>query len=116
LLAVDRDNPQVAELYQPNHPAVLSALDLVARSARETGTPCSVCGDMAEDPATAVLLLGMGYGEVSVAPHFFPEIKYLVRQTPAADARAFAAAILSETSIENVLRTLSDFRERLRAI
>jgi phosphotransferase system enzyme I (PtsI) len=116
LLAVDRDNPQVASLYQPYHPAVLAALDRVARAANEANKPCSVCGDVAEDPATAILLLGMGYDAVSVAPHFYPEIKYVVRKTSSADARAYAEQALQQTNTADVLRVVSDFRDRLHGI
>ena len=114
LLAVDRDNPWVARLYQPYHPAVLKALALVARVASEADKHSSVCGDMADDPATALLLLGMGYDAVSVAPHFFPEIKYVVRHTSGADARALAEEALAQRDTANVLRVLSQFRERMR--
>jgi phosphoenolpyruvate-protein phosphotransferase len=116
LLAVDRDNPWVASLYQPYHPAVIAALSRVARMSSEASVPCSVCGDMAEDPATAVLLLGMGYDAVSVAPHFFPEIKYVVRKTSSSDARGFAERVLAQTNIADVLRVMSEFRERLHGI
>jgi len=114
LLAVDRDNPWVARLYQPYHPAVMKALAHVARTAREAGTHASVCGDMADDPATALLFLGMGYDAVSVAPHFFPEIKYAVRRTNASDVRALAEEVLAQRDIAEVLRVFSRFRERLR--
>ncbi len=116
LLAVDRDNARVAGLYQPYHPAVIAALHRVAQASNEAGKPCSVCGDMAEDPMTAILLLGMGYHTVSVAPHFFPEIKYVVRKTSSAEARALADRALAQTSTADVLRVVSDYRERLLGI
>ena len=114
LLAVDRDNPWVARLYQPYHPAVLKALALVAQTAGDAGTDCSVCGDMADDPATALLFLGMGYDAISVAPHFFAEIKYVVRRTKVVDVRALAEEVLAQRDTAGVLRVLSRFRERLR--
>ena len=80
LLAVDRDNPWVARLYEPHHPAVMAALtQRGARARASRSKPCSVCGDVADDPATALMLLGMGFDAVSVAPNFCPEIKYAVR-------------------------------------
>jgi phosphotransferase system enzyme I (PtsI) len=114
LLAVDRDNPWVAKLYQPYHPAVMKALVLVARAAQKGGTHCSVCGDMADDPATALLFLGMGYDAISVAPHFFAEIKYVVRRTDMIACRALAEEVLAQRDTAGVARVLSLFRERLR--
>ena len=113
LLAVDRDNPRVASLYDPQHPAVLRALSRVARYAREVGCPCSVCGDLAGDPAHSVLLLGLGYDSVSVAGHFVPEIKDAVRRTRLEDARAYADEVLAQTTSEAVQGVLSRIRARL---
>jgi phosphoenolpyruvate-protein phosphotransferase len=90
LLAVDRDNPWVAKLYEPQHPAVMTALELVARTCRQAGKQSSVCGDLASDPALAVLLFGMGFDSVSVAPNFVPGIKYAVRKISHAEAREMA--------------------------
>lgn len=114
LLAVDRDNPWVARLYQPYHPAVLRALADIARIAGEAGRACSVCGDMADDPATALMMMGMGYDGVSVAPHFYPEIKYAVRLTSFERARALAAEVLAQTTVADVQRVMQAFRDRLR--
>lgn len=113
LLAADRDNPWVAKLYDPAHPAVLAALQRVARAARAAGRPCSVCGEMAGDYATALMLLGMGFDGVSVAPNFLNEIKYAVRRTPAAEAAEIARQALAETTCEGVKRVLQGVRERL---
>src|SRR6185503_17636871 len=68
LLAVDRDNPWVSGLYDPHHPAVVRALKQVAVAATSAGKSCSVCGEIASDPAVTLLLLGFGYDAVSVAP------------------------------------------------
>jgi phosphotransferase system enzyme I (PtsP) len=115
LLAADRDNPWVARLYDPSHPAVLWALNRIARCARAAGKPSSVCGEMAGDYATALMLLGMGFDAVSVAPNLLNEIKYAVRRTPASEAAEIARAALAETSSEGVRRVLQEVRERLHA-
>jgi phosphotransferase system enzyme I (PtsI) len=113
LLAVDRDNPWVSKLYEPHHPAVIRALANVAQASRAAGKPCSVCGDMADDPATAVLLMGLGYDSVSVAPYFLPEIKYAVRRTTLAAAEDLAREVLAQDTVEGVKRSLAVVRERL---
>jgi phosphoenolpyruvate-protein phosphotransferase len=113
LLAVDRDNPWVSKLYEPHHPAVLRALAQVAAASAKAGKPSSVCGDMADDPATAILLMGMGFTSVSVAPYFLPEIKFAVRRTTLAAARELTAEVLSQSHVEGVKAVLAAFRERL---
>ena len=114
LLAVDRDNPWVARLYQPYHPAVLRALAKVARIAGEANKPSTVCGDMADDPVAAIILMGMGYRAVSVAPSFFPEIKYSVRNTSLNQARGLAERVLAMSTTADVVREMQAFGERLR--
>ena len=75
--------------------------------------PASVCGDLAGDPAMAVILLGMGYTSVSVAPHFLGEIKYAVRSISHADAARFAEEALSAGSAAAVRDVIARLRERL---
>jgi phosphotransferase system enzyme I (PtsI) len=115
LLAVDRDNPWVSRLYDPQHPAVVWALAHVAEVARGAGKPCSVCGEMAGDYATALMLLGMGFDSVSVVANFLPEIKYAVRETPLVEAREIARRAQLESTCDGVRRVLSEVRDRLHA-
>ncbi len=110
LLAVDRDNSRVASLYEPFHPAVLRALQDVASAGQKAGKPVSVCGDMAGDPAAAILLLGMGFDSISVAPQFVPEIKYAVRRTNSTHARALATEVLDQATTREVHRVLARIR------
>ncbi|MEO6709677.1 MAG: putative PEP-binding protein, partial [Planctomycetota bacterium] len=111
LLAVDRDNPWVAKLYEPQHPAVMVALQQVASICRELKKPCSVCGDLASDPALAVLLFGMGFDSVSVAPNFVPEIKYSVRKISHAQAAELAAAAVGARNANEVKEVVARCRE-----
>jgi phosphotransferase system enzyme I (PtsI) len=113
LLAVDRDNPLVAKLYDPYHPAVISALAQVGRACRAADKPSSVCGEMAGDYATALLLFGLGFDAVSVVPMLLPEVKYAVRETSSVEARAIAEEALRQTTSEGVRGVLQRFRERL---
>ena len=67
LLAVDRNNAQVSELYNALHPAVLRAIHHVVIESHAQQRPVSVCGEMAGDPAAAILLLGMGVDSLSMS-------------------------------------------------
>ena len=66
MLAVDRNNARVAELFQEFHPAVLQALQHVATAAHSEGKPLGVCGEMAGNPSAALLLTAMGYDVLSM--------------------------------------------------
>ena len=66
LLAVDRNNPRVAEIYDSFHPAVLMALKQIAVAGKKYKKPVSICGEMAGDPISAMILLGLGYRQLSM--------------------------------------------------
>jgi len=80
LLAVDRNNPRVADLYDYLHPAVLQALQHVVTEAHAEGKPVSICGEMAGDPAAAVLLMAMGFDSLSMNATNLPKVKWMLRQ------------------------------------
>lgn len=94
-LAVDRANPEVSEMYQPLHPGILRMIKLVLDSGRETGTPVSVCGDMAADWLTAGVLVGLGAETLSMPPAAIPKIKRLLRMSSLAELSDWAAEILT---------------------
>jgi len=80
LLAVDRNNERVSNVYQSYHPAVLAALEHIAVVARESKTPVSLCGELASDPAAAVLLHAMGYRMLSLNSSALLRVKAVLRQ------------------------------------
>ena len=67
LLAVDRNNENVADLYSSLHPAVLKAMRQIVDGARLSDTPVSVCGELAGDPLGVMALLGMGISTLSMS-------------------------------------------------
>jgi len=79
LLAADRNNPLVSKYYDPLHPAVLQVLYEVTNTALSLGKGVSLCGEMATDPQTMVLLLGMGLREFSMPAPFIPRIKAFLK-------------------------------------
>src|SRR5437016_2146776 len=89
-LAVDRGNSRLADRFNPHDPSVLRLLKMVADAARAAGKAASVCGEMASEPLSAFLLIGLGYETLSVAPAALPRVKWTVRQVSAARARAAA--------------------------
>jgi len=79
LLAVDRNNPRVANLYSAFHPAVLSALKFVVENAHAENKSVSICGEMAGDPGAAVLLMAMGFDILSMNATTLLKVKSVIR-------------------------------------
>jgi len=103
LLAVDRTDPRVSGLYQPLHPAVLRVLAQVARAARAREMPLSVCGEMAGQPMQAVLLVGLGFRALSMAPTAIPRVKAALRAVRLEDARSLATRCLALPTHQEIL-------------
>ncbi len=80
LLAVDRNNRRVANLYQSYHPSVLRALQEIVTQAKAADTPVSICGEMAGDPRSALLLMAMGYDTLSMSASSLLRVKWVLRK------------------------------------
>ena len=106
LLAVDRNNPRVADLYDFLHPAVLQALQKVVNDAHAEGKPVSICGEMAGDPAAAVLLLAMGFDSLSMNATNLPKVKWLLRQITQSKARELLGQVMSMDNPHLIYSTL----------
>jgi len=101
-LAVDRGNERVAHLGDPWHPAVLSMIHRTTLAAHEAGIEVCVCGEMAGDPDSALLLLGLGVDSLSMNGGSIPAVKKEVRGTSLAVLRRKARELLSASRAEEV--------------
>jgi phosphotransferase system enzyme I (PtsI) len=101
-LAIDRGNARLADRFTPYHPAILRQLEMVLAAGEARGIPVSVCGEMASEPLSAVLLLGMGFATLSVAPPAIPRVKWVVRSVPFTAAREAAEAVRQARSPDQV--------------
>ncbi len=110
--AADRDNDDVAQLYQPLHPAVLRLLKTVVDAARDAGVPLSICGDMASDPMLTWILIGLGLRDLSMDPASIPRVKSVIRASRLCDAETLvkeALALESEIQVgELVARRMAE--------
>jgi len=113
LLAVDRDNVFVSELYEPLHPAVVRALHQIAAAARRAGKSASVCGEIAGDEAIAVMLAGMGYDSLSVSPAGLARLKFALSWVPQAAAAALAEEAREAETGDRVRAILDRLRDEL---
>jgi phosphotransferase system enzyme I (PtsP) len=94
MLAVDRNNAQVAGLYQHFHPAVLHALKQIVDATKAAKKPVSICGEMAGNPGAALLLMAMGYDQLSMSSTSLPVIKWVIRTVKLEDAKKMLKAVL----------------------
>lgn len=104
LLAVDRNNAKVADLFDDLHPAVLRALDQVVRGARVYNKPVSVCGELAGNPLATVLLVGLGVDSLSMSAGSLLRVKWVVRSISVSRARQLFKAALRMESAQQVRR------------
>jgi phosphoenolpyruvate-protein kinase (PTS system EI component) len=109
-LAVDRENERVARLADPYHPAVLSFIRRTVEAGHAAGIPVGVCGEMASDPALAVLLVAMGIDSLSMSPGAIPQVKEMLRRVPILPFREDVDRILA---IPEAARIRSAVAERL---
>jgi phosphotransferase system enzyme I (PtsI) len=101
-LAADRTNEKVAYLYEPSHPAVLRLIQNTILAAHAANIRVGMCGEMAGEPALAVLLLGLGLDEFSMPPQMIPEIKYIIRSVNIKDAQEMALNALKLSTAKEV--------------
>ena len=105
-LAVDRGNARLADRFTPHHPSIVRQLHSVLQVGRAAGIPVSVCGEMASESLSAVLLLGLGYERLSVSPPALPLVKWVVRTVPEPAAARAAESALAAASAADVTETL----------
>jgi phosphotransferase system enzyme I (PtsI) len=108
LMAADRDNPKVSHLCQPTAPAVLRVLADVMAACRDARKPVTLCGEMAGQPRSFVLLVGLGLRSFSMSPALIPSIKELTGHLTVELAEGIAAHALRLKTISKVGRYLGD--------
>lgn len=106
LLAVDRNNPRVSGLYDPLHPALLGALQELSQDAQRLRKPVSLCGELAGDPAGALLLMAMGFTSLSMNAPSLPKVRAAIRRVTLSDAQTLLGEIMALDTPAEVHRHL----------
>jgi phosphoenolpyruvate-protein phosphotransferase (PTS system enzyme I) len=115
-LAVDRGNEHVAYLYEPLHPAVLRALRMICTAAEENGIEVGMCGEMAGEPLYAMVLLGLGFKELSMNAPGIPRVKRILRQVMRADGEVLLEQLMRcDTAQEATLLLEEEMSRRFPA-
>jgi len=100
VLAVDRGNDMVAEIYDELHPAVLQLIRLTCDAAHAVGIPVSLCGELATNLRAVPVLLGLGVDTLSASPVYLPAIKRVIRAMKRTEGQALADRALTSSDPE----------------
>ena len=112
LLAVDRNNPRVAALYDAMHPAVLRALHQMSLQAQGLQLPMSICGELAGEPAGVLILAAMGYNKFSMNSSNLAKIKWLLRRVHLSELQLLLPEILACQSPKQVRLQVQRFLDQ----
>jgi phosphotransferase system enzyme I (PtsI) len=105
-LAIDRGNEHVAYLYEPMHPAVLQALQRVCSAAGNAGIDIGMCGEMAGEDLYSLVLIALGFNELSMNSANISRVKRIMRNVTFAEARQILDRLMPLSTAQEVLLTL----------
>jgi len=108
MLAVDRTNDRVAQMYLPHHPSVLRALKKVVDAGLKYSKEVSICGDMANDPKYLSLLLGLGIRCFSMDARYLPRMHERLRQLSIKDCDKLTKEVLAQSQISRITQILEN--------
>jgi phosphotransferase system enzyme I (PtsI) len=112
-LAVDRAETDVAELYDPLHPAVLRLVQFATEAALRMRMPVSVCGEVAANPRLIPLLLGFGLRSFSMAAPAIPRVKQAIRAVEIDACARFARHVMEQSDAARIAELVGDFMPSL---
>ncbi|MDK2463846.1 MAG: phosphoenolpyruvate--protein phosphotransferase [Candidatus Korarchaeota archaeon] len=113
VMAADRTNELVSDLYSHFQPAVIRAVKRVVEAAKEAKIHVGMCGEMAGDELAIPLLVGMGLDEISMVPTSIPRAKRLVRSITKESAEKLVAEALEAATLGEVKRILEGFAKSI---
>ena len=111
VMAADRGNARVSNLYNPLHPAVLRMIHKIIEEAHNAGREVGMCGEMASDPRVIPLLVGMGLDEFSMNPSSIPKAKKVIRSISKKEAENLVADVLTSKTLSEVLNFIEKFEK-----
>ncbi len=109
LMAVDRGNDLVSDLYQEFHPAVIRTLSHIVKEAKKAKKPVSLCGEMAADTLAIPLLVGLGLTNLSISPTTIPYAKRIIRSISYEKAKILGEDCYASATVGEVTEKLEKF-------
>ena len=107
ILAVDRNDEQIAQFYEPLNPAVLRVLEGILKTASSSGRTINICGEIAGDPSYTKLLLGMGYRSFSMNSASICPVKEVVRSVSIKECEKVAQKALELSTSEAIKESIT---------
>ena len=111
LLAVDRNNARVSDVYESMHPAVIMALDQIQKMCDRLNLPVCICGELAGEPIGALLMVGLGYRSLSMNTSNVAKVKYLLCQVDSTELKALADKALMQPYGSEIYNMMQAFFE-----
>ena len=111
-LAIDRHNRDVAYLYKPLHLSVLRSIQTIVIAAKSAGIPVAMCGEMAGDPIFTLVLLALGFNELSMTATQIPVVKHIIRRSSRAEAITLLENAMRLTTAEEIERYIRNEIDR----
>jgi len=113
LLAVDRISDTVAHLYNPLNITVLRMLKQLVETSNKHSIPLSICGEMAGEPQYTMILLGLGFRNLSMGPTYMHQVKKIIRSVDLIECETLVEdLLLSETTNEIEEKTRQVFKKK----
>ncbi len=111
LMAVDRGNDLVSDLYQEFNPSVIRTISHIVNEGKKKNIDVSLCGEMAADTLAIPLLVGLGLDSLSISPSTIPYIKRIIRSLSFSKSKALADKCLLFSTQEEVTKEIEKFFE-----
>ena len=108
-LAVDRGDEQVANLYNPLHPAVLRLIQMTVDAAKKYQIPVNLCGEMAGNPKYSALLIGLGLRNLSMAAPSLPRVKQRIINLNVSEAYTHSQNILKQSDTTDISNIIDEY-------
>ncbi|MEL7835176.1 phosphoenolpyruvate--protein phosphotransferase [Fodinibius sp. Rm-B-1B1-1] len=112
VLAVDRGNERISNLYDQRHPAIWELINLTAQAAKDYDIPVSVCGELASDPISACCLMGLGIDTLSMNSVVLPTVKQMLLSHSIADMQKLGQEVLRAGTLDDVDKIFSNWDTR----
>ena len=106
VMAVDRGNSKVSDLYSVYYPSVMRAMKRIIEEGNKHGIPVAMCGEAASDSYFIPVLMGMGLKEFSVIPSEVLKVRQLIRNWTMPEAQALCQEVMKQTKVEKVKELL----------
>lgn len=112
VLAVDRGNERISNLYDQRHPAIWQMIKNIADAAERKQVPLSICGELASDPIAACCLLGMGISSLSMNAVLLPAVKQMLCAHSLSEMQKLSEKVLKSDTLKDVNQLFSNWKNK----